>query len=253
MANGDSEDQSTLIQLIRAVGNALLPLQVGLQDLDTFQELMMELGWEIEAFLPPVQDLTGLIQPIADALESAAIDPTQAPALLGRLGSFFQTVRAFASQPDAAFPGISNAIEFKNTFPRELADYLLAQYLLNFQPGIGDVLLALGILRLTPTAATASRIAYTKREVAWNDLGRFLSDPFSVVKNNYQWGSANFDGQRLIDSLAQLGRALSLDAYTAPLEDPLLDFLSQAADTLELLNLFHLLGHARFELPVPLA
>ena len=132
-------------------------------------------------------------------------------------------------------PGL-DVTAFKSEFPRQIIDYLVVDYLLRRQPGWGNLLKLAGVLRLEDVAASASRPAFIRRRIAWEDLGQFLSDPTLVLRNAYHWGQADFRDVALIGNVADVLDGWHID-YRFAVVDPAI-FNNLTAGALDTDNVF---------------
>ena len=93
-----------------------------------------------------------------------------------------------------------------------------------------------GVIRLEDVAASATRPAFTRRSIAWQDLGRFFSDPTAVFQNAYHWGQADFRDAELLQNVANVLDGWNISYRFAGL-DPAL-FTSLTAGALNSDNVF---------------
>src|SRR5690606_29372665 len=72
--------------------------------------------------------------------------------------------------------------DFKNEFPTQLVQYLLVEYLVNYQPSTGYLLSTIGIIKMTEVAASGSRLAILKRNSLFLPLEISLMTPWYFLK-----------------------------------------------------------------------
>jgi hypothetical protein len=76
----------------------------------------------------------------------------------------------------------------------------------------------LGIISIEERPAAGARVAYLRRDCAWESLPVLLDDPRAFLRNAYRWGASDFAGERAI-----AGAAGALDAWGGRLREGLLD------------------------------
>ena len=88
-------------------------------------------------------------------------------------------------------------------FPR-LADVLAIQAIGEVTPILVPLAVLLGVVELTlvPADPTIFQVEHVRQTVHWDRLGPLFSDPTGVMHDVYGWGTADFDGARLVHNLA---------------------------------------------------
>jgi hypothetical protein len=226
--------KDTLADIAEQLGLALEPLDGALQTEEMFSAFMRHLGWDTAGYIAEVRNLGSIITGILNAVEDG-LDASQAATVIGQIVNFFSAVSKLSSA--TGLPGTMDPVDFANDFPGQLTDYLVAQYLLSNQPTLGAVLLAAGVIRKTDIAATGKRLAYTRLDIAWSDVGNLLNDPLGTVRNAYAWGPS-FAQQTFLANMEHLGRALGLTVFYAPVIGPLKTLLTQGATSTTILQDF---------------
>jgi hypothetical protein len=216
-----SDEEDTLDVLVEELALALDPLLAAFSSTEAFRDFLEELGWDFNT-VPAALDT--LRTPIDQANSGAQADLTaaQRPDMRNRVQAAFEAIATIGS-------GAGLPAEFANEFPRQLVDYLLVTWLERHQPRVGYVLMLMGIVRLEPKAATATRPAYVHRTFAFEDLGGFFSNPIQFWKDSYGWGQSTFAGERLIDGFYGLFEAWDWRVREAVLDDATLQQLSIGA------------------------
>jgi hypothetical protein len=218
--------KDTLAVIAEQLGIALLPIDTALTSEATFAAFMRVLGWDTSGYIAAVQNLGSIVKNILDLVQNG-LDEAEAPNAISQVMNFFNAVSQLSSA--SGLPGTIDPGEFKSDFPGQLADYLVGRYLLNSGPTLGAILLAAGVIRRTPKPAAGKRPAYIRIDIAWNDIGNVLNDPFGIFRNAYSWGGAAFDQQLFLSNTGTLGRALGLTVFPNPLGGPLKAVLTQGA------------------------
>ena len=218
MANDDA-----LTVVAGELGSALQPLVAATSSVDAMQAFLLDLGWDLT---PAAALVDGLHAPAEMVYELVAGgDPDvdiDGMALLNGL------VAAYAAISDVA-TGSGVSAELAAELPRQLADFLVSEYLLLNQPRWGTLLKVLGIIRVEEIAATGTRPAYTRQSVAYEDFAELLDDPLTFFRNAYQWGTSDFRGEEFLGALQDLAEAWDLDAELVPLDPDTLNQLIQGA------------------------
>ena len=218
-------DRDTLAVLAEELGRALQPLSGAVQNPDSFASLMGLLGWDLATIPEAFAGMSPPLRTIADVLEGGTIDAAAAPGLLQAIGSAFSSIDAVGSAG-----GLPAGLAAE--MPRQLVDYLAVEYLLDYQPRIGELLKLIGVIRLTEVAATATRPAFLRRSIAWEDLGRMLDVPGDVFANAYHWGQADFDQITFAQNVADFARAFAIPASFTPLSPGVRAALTQGGGPL---------------------
>jgi hypothetical protein len=220
-----ADDTDTLAQLATEVANALAPLTAALAEPENFGTLAAELGWTLDDIPTPISAVGTALSDLATLLESG-IDASSASSAVGAIRAVVQAVQAIANQPSSAFPATVDPVAFAAEFPTQLVDFLIVDYLMSQHPPWGQVLHLLGVIRLEDVAAAGSRPAFTRRAIAWSDLGRVLSDPTAVFTDAWEWGGASFDQAGFYNAVLDLLERIGLDVRSEPLDPAMRDALS---------------------------
>jgi hypothetical protein len=202
-----NDDSDFLSMVIEEIGFLFAPFADAVDSADNFRAFMADLGWDISEPIDPLSSMAPSLQRFDG--DSAGSDLTS---VLGNVGQIFSAIRALANVPQSILPASVDANAFAAEFPRQLIDKLLIDYLLDSHACIGRALQLAGVIRMTDVAAAPPRFAYVRREVAWNDLPRVLSEPGAVFANAYNWGQSDFAGLTLLRVVVELLGAYGLPA-----------------------------------------
>ena len=197
-------DQDTIGLLATEIGLAFQPLNSAFQSPDSFAAFMETLGWNMDSVPAALSSLSAPAAQIGTIVQDGEVDSGEVPQLLAAIVGFVGAVNGIASQPAGNFPAGLDVAAFKSEFPQQLIDYLIIDYLLRRLGGWGNLVKLAGIVRLEDVPASASRPAFTRRTVAWADLGQFFSDPTLVLRNAYNWGQADFQDVALLQNVADV-------------------------------------------------
>jgi hypothetical protein len=218
--------KDTLAVIAQELGLALQPIRLAVSDPDSFSTFMLELGWDADAPIAAIQNLGAIVEDVS-RLAHNGVDASEAPRAIAQVAAFFTAVSQLSSA--SGLPPTIDPAEFAADFAKQLADYLVADYLLTNHPRVGAALLAAGVIRRTLKPAAGKRPSYLRLDVAWNDLGNVFKDPFSVFTNAYGWGGAGFDQTLFLRNMESLGRALGAVVHSAAVGGAIETALTQGA------------------------
>jgi len=177
-------ESNTIHIIAREFGKAFLPLQDAMESPEAFAGFMRELGWGMEDIPEPIRDLLTALEELRDALTPVLEGdggPEEFLALIEALRELIQQIEALK---DADFDPVLALVDFANTFPRQVIQYLIIEYLMLEQPKIAFLLSALGVIRFTYIEApTEDHFDYVKRELVLADLSKLLQDPVQIFEN----------------------------------------------------------------------
>lgn len=205
-------NRDTLIVLAEQLALALQPLDAVLGSPDALRDFLEDLGWNfdvvpaaLDSLRLPVQEAFGLVS------KPDGMDAADGARVISSVRAASQAILRLGS--DAGL-----AADFRDEFPRQVLDYLVVEHLLNNQPRFGYLLVMLGIVSLEEMPAAGTRIAYLRRDLAWESLSPLLRDPRAFLANIYRWGESDFTSDRLI-----AGADGALGAWGAQVREGLLD------------------------------
>jgi hypothetical protein len=214
-------DDDPLAAIASELGRALQPLAEATTSADSVQSFLLELGWDIA--LAMAEALHAAASTVYDLVEGGdpgdTIDPT---ALLSGLRAAYVAISGVAS-------GGGLPAEAVVDLPRQIADFVVSEYLLLNQPRWGHLLRVLGIIRIERVAATATRPEYVSQSVDWEGFGDLVHDPLTFFRTGYGWGTSGFRGEDFIDALADLADAWGIDTDIVHLDPLTLAQLMQGA------------------------
>jgi hypothetical protein len=189
---------------------------------------MREFGWSATAIPAPFTALATAGDRVIDLFDQEDFDAQAVPALLEAVVRVVQAVHQLQSSPLPSFPDAAGAAEFWSTIAREFLDALLIDHLLARRETLTAALKLAGLIRETPLAATATRIAHIKREIRWEQIGSLFTDPKKGFQEAFDWtGSARL--RDIIDAVGSLLRGIGLEPRIRALDAGLTSFLTQGA------------------------
>ena len=191
---------------------------------------MEDLGWDLATIPEALGSLQAPLTTISQLLDGGSLDADTLPGALHAISSVLGSVQQIGSA--TGLPGTVDAGAFTAELPEQLVDYLLVEYLLTYQPVVGQLLKLLGVIRLAFVPAAGMRPAFVRRAIAWDDLARVLSTPQDVFVDAYGWGQDTFDQEEFGFNVADAGEAVGLPTTFDSVPDGLAAFLQQHATTL---------------------
>ncbi len=216
----------TLAAIAEELGLALDPLNAGLGSADQFSAFMRVLGWDTSGYIAPIQNLGAIAISITNLVENG-LEASQAAQAISQIVNLFSAMEQLSSA--SGLPGTIDPGEFTTDFPGQLTDYLVATYLLRNQPVLGAILKAFGIITQTSKPAAGKRLAYTRLDINWSNVGNILSKPLDTLRGTYAWGSGTFAQQLFTDDIAALGDAFGLTVFPNPISSSLKSTLTAGA------------------------
>ena len=222
-------EPDTISVLASEVGSALEPVALALRSPQSFAALLERMGWPLNSIPAALNPMKVPAESIATLLSSGEVDLADVPQLLAAIRDLIAALNGVASQPAGSFPAGLDVAAFKSEFPRQLLDYLVVDYLFRRLGGWGHLLKLAGVLRLEDVPASASRLAFTRRTVAWEDLAKFLSDPSLVLRDAYRWAQPDFRDLTLLGNLADALEGWHIDYRFAEVDPTLFTQLTGGA------------------------
>ncbi len=213
-------DNNTIHTIAREFGKAFMPLQAAMESPEAFSGFMRELGWSVEDIPDPIRDLLTALELLRNAyipiLEGDA-DPADFVTLIDAIRNLIQQVDALK---DADFDPALALADFANTFPKQVIQYLLVEYLMLEQPKVAFLLSALGIIKFSYIEAVSEgHFDYVKREILWVDLSRLLQDPVQIFENLFGWRTEDFAAELVFRLLADFLISIGLTVALEELEE----------------------------------
>ncbi len=221
-------DQDTIGTIAYQIASAFQPLADAFATPSGFATFMEQLGWEMNAVPPALAPLGDAATQFRALLPADGSDPT-IPALLAAIVSFAGAVNGIGSQPPGNFPPGLDVAAFKAEFPQQLIDALVIDHLADRLGGWGALLTLAGVIRVEDVAASGARPEFTRRSIAWTDLGNTLNAPAGVAQNAYLWGQPGFRAATLLGNVGETLDALSISWQFGPIDPGLFGTLTAGA------------------------
>lgn len=216
-------DRSSVTIFAKELANALETLVATFRLSGAMRDFLEDLGWKFIIVPDSIQSIQAPIELAYNIANSKdTIVSANIVVLLDAIRTAFKAISSLRSAGDLDE-------DFRNEFPRQLIDYILAKYFLEQQPHWGYPLLLFGIIRLEEIPAIGNRPPYLRHVFALDDLGKVLTDPLDSIKNVFHWGESNFEGERLLQNLADLLDTFGFDVGYDSLDQITLDQLNKGA------------------------
>ena len=171
--------------------------------LGAFMRLMARLGFRATSIPAPYVALAANVRTAMKSLDSFPTAPSlsQLLDLLKLSKGIFDGIQNLKAGPAPAGvdPGPYSAEIGDRLFELLLTDHLAAEAGTAF-----NLLASLNVIRLQPVSASVTRPSFIRTQFNWAELPKVVSSPGDLPSRVYNWGSANFDLQRLLDDLAGL-------------------------------------------------
>ena len=195
------EPPGTLHALAVHLVRAVQPLDEAFRDPEAFEQLMFQLGWEVDGLPPEYVAVADKVLHAAEAIAALRPDPTPNEVLgvIGAVGDVYRAVGALQVAP----PGVDPSA-FLPEIGRRLFELLLAQDLMRSAPRWFRMLQTLGVITFERTPATNGRPAFLRWRFDWDQIPAILSDPAQIPARLYGWGTSDFAFAVLSTVLAPL-------------------------------------------------
>ncbi|MEN3280097.1 MAG: hypothetical protein V7607_1237 [Solirubrobacteraceae bacterium] len=220
-------DRDTLAVLAEELALALAPLTDAVQDEDAFAELMRNLGWDMASIPSALAGLQAPTKSVSETVQGGETDADSAPALLQAIGSALSAISNTGSA--TGLPGTVDATQFVAEFPRQLVDYLAVEYLLDYQPRIGELLKLVGVIRLVEVPVAGLRTPFVRRVIAWEDVAKVFDDPAGIFRNAYRFGQPDFDQEAFVENVADAAEAFGIETLFDRIPDAVATVLMQGS------------------------
>ena len=220
---------SSLVEsLVRTLQEMIAPLETGLSDEGSFEQLVGSLGWnltvspETMVLVRTGFNLERLFQDVRDIVErmeaGATVDQV-APEAIDAVQLIITSVYTLAEHPPRGLPFPLGEDAFWNEFPAQLIELLLVRYLERHQPISFGALVLFGVIEQELAHPVgAGRVSYVRPALRWERLGRSVTDPVALFRELYKFGVPGqvFDHARLLRALERFFLAMRIPARYVP-------------------------------------
>ncbi|GAA3077352.1 DUF6603 domain-containing protein [Streptosporangium carneum] len=185
----------------------------------------VETAPEVPAAAAAVAAVAPKVQPLIDAIGDGNAGAIRAAVqeLVPLVKDAFFKVKALAERVRNAYPadlgGFAGEVRaIIEHLPERLLDYIVVGFVEGHRPILARTLTLLGLAENTSIPATADRPAGTHRELHFDRVGTFLSDPATLLREVYGWGSptAPLDALLVLERLRALLDAVRMPAAFNP-------------------------------------
>ena len=207
-------------QLIDALISLFDPVVQAIEDEDSAEALLKDMGYQAPsriAFLNDFSPLLGALLEVAneadDLVRSRADVDSLAlfRSLIDAIQGVIKLIRDIGSTLQVSFPAdFLAATDIAAQFPRQLADYLLVRMIERQFPVLHSSLVLTGIIdeREVTTVATPFNMPYKKRVICWEKLGDYVDSPLPSIQEAYGWNTDSFEYDRLIGNIHRFGQSI---------------------------------------------
>jgi hypothetical protein len=217
-----SEETGTLQRIAEHLARTVQPLDRAFRDPEAFQQLMVQLGWEVQGLPPSYVTVADAAVQAVEAVQALAdeADTAEIADVLVKAGDVYRAIDRLGDAPVGVDPGV-----FLAELARRLFELLLAEQLLAEAPAWFSTLESLGVIALEDHPPADGRPGFTRIRFDWDQIPQILSDPGSIPARLYGWGTPELDFPKLADVLgdllSRLGLPTSLDQLSAQLASAL--------------------------------
>jgi hypothetical protein len=220
-----------LASILSAFDDAIAPLDVALQDANSFAGFLGAFGWQLTTGTAPsaiqgIEDVSSAITAIQSAVTALQGSPSGSGAaalvsdVVQAIGDLVQAVGALSASTSAPYP--LNEPSFWSTFPDDLLEFLFYNWVEQQTPQLFGVLRFLRVFVETHEPASQSgdqRGPYVRKGVNWQLFVDTMSNPAALFTDpaGYGWGSSEgLDYLDLFTGVAALLDALGATAVVSP-------------------------------------
>lgn len=223
--------QDFIADLLNEVDLAVQPLAESLVSIDAFSLLLADFGWTLAAkadylaisaaFNSVSQAITTLDQHVTslNAVKGSGSNDQLANvinAVVDAIQALVIVVRALEGTNPTTLPSPLDQADFWKSFPEQLVDALIYDYVEQRLPVLFGILRFLGIFsEESVSPASPLRSPYVRRGVHWDRIPKIVTQPQNLFADVYGWGKA-FDHQLFIFNLQRLAAGFRSPAELAP-------------------------------------
>jgi hypothetical protein len=212
------DDAGTIELIVEQLAIAAQPLKDAVATPDTFRAFILRLGWDAQSLPPAWAALAAKVDDVVTALEAlqsaAGIDA--ALRALDKVAALYNAIKAISAAP----PGV-DPVAFLEEIGDRLFELLLVDYLTVAQPLAASLFRACGVITETMHEEANGRPAHVETRFRFDELGNIISDPGSIPKRLYGWGTDEINFALLGRQLHDLATAFDLLTRFGP-ADPVL-------------------------------
>ena len=202
-----TDNNSTLGLLAHHLVEAIRPLTDAFANVDAFQALLLQLGWEVPGLPPSYPNVAAKVTQAVNALEALADGATveEILAVVGKAGDVYQAIGALTEAPAGIDPAV-----FLPELGRRVFEYLLGRQLLTEAPDWYAGLEALGIIVHEDHPPVTGRPGFVRVRFDWDQIPALLGDLSQVPARVYGWGTPDLAFAKIVELLSELVGGLGL-------------------------------------------
>jgi hypothetical protein len=202
---------TTLENIAVEIGKSLQPLRNAISSFEAFKGFILDLGWNVDDIPQPISALISHAQSIESEIQKLIQGETiDVEKLIGDIKAMYEAIEDLKN---GSYSTNLTLDDFANKIPLQLVQLLITRYLLDFQPKIGFLLRAFGILKTEYIPATATRPPYMHHYLKFDDLPELLHNPVKIFENAFGWGTDAFDSRTVLRFAQQLMISQGIPAY----------------------------------------
>ncbi len=203
-------DRGTLQAIATHLGLAMAPLLDAVSDLQSFQQFMLRMGWEVEDLPPAYTALGAKVKASIDAARALADDPSldHALAAFDAVKALKQAISALGQAPAGV-----DASTFLGDMGERLLEVLLVDYLQLELPFLARALELLQVITFETHEPTAGRPGFVETRFRFAEIPRVIADPLSIPTRVYGWGTPDLQFELVAGHLQEL--LLALDFWVS--------------------------------------
>lgn len=221
---------SSLETVAEVLGTALQPLSEFMSSNADIHAYIAGIGWNLPSPLPPsfaalqgsLDSIAASLAELAEQREAVADGSADEGSILTKLGEVLVGVLVFTADlkglPEhlrtelpAAYVSES---QITDGIQRRIFDDALVRSVEDLAPLAHAILLLLGFLEAEPREAAPAhhQPAFIERRIRLDLLPTFFSDPLSIYRDIYGWGTSSLDAERLFRALQRVSYRLLIPA-----------------------------------------
>ncbi|HLG38691.1 MAG TPA: DUF6603 domain-containing protein, partial [Chitinophagaceae bacterium] len=217
-----AEKPDTITQIAIELGVIFHPLHKAASSKDAFISFMRRLGWDADVVPDPVFEIGTAVDSLLTKVKSFFTSDFTLDDLVelkNTIETLIEGINGIKTIADADLPEKLSTENFGQNFPKELIEYLIANYLLRYRKTLGLILQALGVIKVRQVKKTGNRLAHIHYDFSFEDIPKIIDSPGLLFKNAFGWGTPDFDFDILSWIIQNLMDSIGTDIYIEKLDD----------------------------------
>ena len=211
--------QDTLALIASELVLAFDPVREAFVGEEQFKGFICRLGWGADGMPTEYLELaSAIVEAIGtvEELSTGELEASEIAEVVARAKNLFERIQNISAAP----PGV-DAGAFLAEIGERLFELILTEYLARQHPSIFNFLSALDVIRIENLSATADKHAYVRVVFDWERIPAIFSDPLSVVKSVYGWGTPTMKYDNIFSHLSGLLHGLGFPVGLLKLDNEL--------------------------------